>query len=166
MYSKQDCIEALQQAADILGKSPTVSEYRELDVSPSHTVFTDKFGSWNEAKKEAGLETYKDGSKPEIIAATQEEWEEFSHNKRQSLRKQAYVAKRKIDSGCEKCGYDKHPSALHFHHKDSSEKEKAVSILANQGYSIEKIDKEIEKCIVLCSNCHMIEESNWIDPNL
>lgn len=55
---------------------------------------------------------------------------------------------------CSICGYNKCKSALDFHHKDISKKEYNISIMIQRGHSLQKILKEIEKCIVVCSNCH------------
>jgi hypothetical protein len=57
---------------------------------------------------------------------------------------------------CEQCG-ENHPATLHFHHTDSTQKEKSVSNAAAQGWSITRIEKEIAKCVVLCANCHAKE---------
>lgn len=62
---------------------------------------------------------------------------------------------------CSKCGFS-HPAALDFHHKDSTKKE---FTLGSTGLSVstEKFLKEIEKCEILCANCHRIhhyEERN------
>jgi hypothetical protein len=54
---------------------------------------------------------------------------------------------------CIKCP-ENHISCLEFHHLDSNNKEFNISQLAHSTYSIETILKEIDKCIVLCSNCH------------
>ena len=53
---------------------------------------------------------------------------------------------------CEKCGYNKCVRALEFHHTD---KNKEFGIGA-KGYtrSWEEVKKELDKCILLCSNCH------------
>jgi len=53
---------------------------------------------------------------------------------------------------CSRCE-ENHPRCLDFHHLDPSKKEKSISQMINYG-NIEKIKKEIAKCIVLCSNCH------------
>lgn len=53
---------------------------------------------------------------------------------------------------CAQCG-ESHIAVLDFHHTNPSEKEDGVSVFVNSG-SIEKAKKELEKCIVLCSNCH------------
>ena len=54
---------------------------------------------------------------------------------------------------CEICGYDKNISALEFHHLDPEKKEFAVSIEGYK-YSWEKNKQELDKCILVCSNCH------------
>lgn len=60
---------------------------------------------------------------------------------------------------CVKCGYNKCISALHFHHKDASEKDFTIS---GKSWSFEKLKKEVDKCVLLCSNCHteLHEEMN------
>lgn len=49
---------------------------------------------------------------------------------------------------------ENHVSCLEFHHTDPSEKEMNVSLAVNNGWGKERILKEIEKCSVLCANCH------------
>lgn len=59
----------------------------------------------------------------------------------------------KDESKCSKCPED-HVSCLEFHHRDPSKKEHSISNMLAQGRSLDKILEEIEKCEVLCSNCH------------
>lgn len=55
---------------------------------------------------------------------------------------------------CASCGYsDKR--ALQFHHVRGT-KDYSVAELSIAGYSKNRILKEIQKCIVLCANCHQI----------
>jgi hypothetical protein len=54
---------------------------------------------------------------------------------------------------CEICG-ESHPSCIDFHHKDPKRKEAAIHIVANKGWSWKKIMTEIEKCQIVCANCH------------
>jgi hypothetical protein len=70
-----------------------------------------------------------------------------------------FVQDLKLEKGCYICGYNKSANALHYHHIDPSNKEENVSILASRQISEEKILKEIEKCVVLCANCHAEVES-------
>jgi hypothetical protein len=55
--------------------------------------------------------------------------------------------------GCERCGYNKCSRALEFHHLDPSEKDFGIG---HKGYtrSWEKVKKELDKCIMVCANCH------------
>lgn len=53
---------------------------------------------------------------------------------------------------CKICGYEKCKTALHFHHLDP--KEKAFGISSKASWGFEKIKSELDKCILLCSNCH------------
>ncbi len=52
-----------------------------------------------------------------------------------------------------KCGYEKYAEVLEFHHRDPSQKDFNVS---SKGHSRswERVQKEIEKCDLLCANCH------------
>ena len=70
---------------------------------------------------------------------------------------QEYVRSLKVK--CAKCGYDKNPAALEFHHPNG-DKDTLVSKLASRSFSQpikQRIDQEVEKCDVLCANCHREE---------
>lgn len=54
---------------------------------------------------------------------------------------------------CEICGYDKCLGALDFHHLDPNEKEFSISS-SNIYKNIDKLKEEIDKCILVCANCH------------
>ena len=53
---------------------------------------------------------------------------------------------------CEVCGYDKCPTALEFHHRDPSEKEFSIGHLISLRWS--RLQIELDKCQLLCANCH------------
>ena len=55
---------------------------------------------------------------------------------------------------CTKCGVN-HSAALDFHHADPSQKENIVSKLVSDGCYAAAM-REVQKCIVLCANCHRI----------
>jgi len=56
-------------------------------------------------------------------------------------------------SVCARCGYAKCPAALVFHHPDPDGKDFGISS-NGVSRSFAKCKPEIEKCIMLCSNCH------------
>jgi hypothetical protein len=74
-------------------------------------------------------------------------------NKRLRERNLKWYREFKKTLKCNRCPED-HPATLDFHHKDSDEKEFIVSHMIRDCYSIERIKREIDKCEVLCSNCH------------
>lgn len=53
---------------------------------------------------------------------------------------------------CSECGYDKCLSALEFHHLNPKEKDFTVS---GKSWGVEKLKKEVDKCILVCANCHI-----------
>lgn len=60
----------------------------------------------------------------------------------------------KKNSGCNICGYNTHPEILEFHHKDKTTKKFGLSgdVISNR--SMENLQKEMDKCVLLCPNCH------------
>lgn len=53
---------------------------------------------------------------------------------------------------CEICGYSKSINALQFHHKNKEEKDFSIS---GKSLSFDKLKKEVDKCILVCANCHI-----------
>ncbi|MBR8838656.1 MAG: HNH endonuclease [Stigonema ocellatum SAG 48.90 = DSM 106950] len=53
---------------------------------------------------------------------------------------------------CSRCGYNRCIDALEFHHINPTEKDLPLS--AGKGYSFEKAKAELDKCILVCANCH------------
>ena len=68
-------------------------------------------------------------------------------------RKLTKMAKEYKGGQCFICGYNRCLAALEFHHIDPTEKEFSI---AQKGHtrSWERIKKELEKCVLLCANCH------------
>jgi hypothetical protein len=67
----------------------------------------------------------------------------------QRLKRKNYRYEAAAAVGCSECD-EKDPACLQFHHKDPDQKLRNVSAC----WTIEDIKREIEKCVVLCSNCH------------
>ncbi len=75
-------------------------------------------------------------------------------HKKRSLNQQ-YVVNYLRDKSCSKCGIsDKR--VLAFDHRDDEHKYANISDLVSRGSPLEKLIKEIEKCDIVCHNCHMI----------
>ena len=52
---------------------------------------------------------------------------------------------------CSVCGYDRCVAALEYHHVDPASKEFTISGCIR---SWEKTKAELDKCILVCANCH------------
>jgi transcription elongation factor Elf1 len=77
----------------------------------------------------------------------------LERNKRNNNKTKQWYDEYKSTLECLECG-ENHISCLDFHHTDRNSKEFNISSLLFSTYSIETIKKEIEKCVVLCANCH------------
>lgn len=77
-----------------------------------------------------------------------------STNSPAKCRRSLLITEAKMN--CVMCGYDRSKKALEFHHIIPETKEFAISNALNRPgkYTDEMVKKEIEKCVVLCSNCH------------
>jgi hypothetical protein len=67
----------------------------------------------------------------------------------------AYILEVKKKGCCSKCGNNDY-RCLDFHHRDGDDKEDGVSLMAQRNKSIKNIQAEIDKCDLLCANCHRI----------
>lgn len=64
-----------------------------------------------------------------------------------------------LAAGCSRCE-EKHPSCLDFHHSDPTTKTKAIGHLRVSGCSVDRLKIEVEKCVILCANCH--RKHHWL----
>lgn len=80
---------------------------------------------------------------------------EYQKTKQRAIKNQLILYK---GGKCEKCGYDKCAGALQFHHKNPQEKEFSLSqINLSKELNMEQLYKEVDKCMLLCANCHAEE---------
>jgi predicted nucleic acid-binding Zn ribbon protein len=55
---------------------------------------------------------------------------------------------------CTICGYHRNLAALVFHHTDSIEKDFKLDMRSLSNRKLEPVLREIDKCILVCANCH------------
>lgn len=80
--------------------------------------------------------------------------------KRETLSRK-YIYEYLSSNPCSTCG-ESNPVVLEFDHLDRKKKRGNVSDMVK--YSLSSVIKEIEKCRVLCANCHRIhtaEQMGW-----
>jgi 5-methylcytosine-specific restriction endonuclease McrA len=58
---------------------------------------------------------------------------------------------------CSICGYNRYIGSLEFHHVNAEGKDFTLAHAKNTVF--EKIKAELDKCVVLCANCHREEHA-------
>ena len=82
----------------------------------------------------------------------------YNANKKEYRRKQKEEAVKYKGGICNICGNSFHIAAFDFHHIDPKEKDIDPGLLMQR--SPEILYKELDKCILLCANCHRILHYN------
>jgi hypothetical protein len=121
-------------------------EWKEDDEFSWHWVGLKKHSSCNECRRKYQADYYE---------RTRQKQAEYKASRQVDKREEArhFVFQYLQSHPCELCG-ESDPYVLTFHHI-RGRKKMNVSQMVNQGYSIEALQDEIDKCQVLCANCHM-----------
>jgi hypothetical protein len=104
-----------------------------------------------------GIDEYREKLWADHIAAKKIKSEEKlkqrnrDGKKKRSENIRAYITDYKSTHPCQ-CGYS-NPAALAFHHRDPSTKLKSIG--KGKFTSLKKLIEEIEKCDIMCANCHL-----------
>ena len=78
---------------------------------------------------------------------------------RRKKQLRVWLSSYKATLSCQQCGED-HPATLDFHHRDPATKDASIyEAIERRGWGKERILREIDKCDVLCSNCH--RKTHW-----
>ena len=76
----------------------------------------------------------------------------FDRVKQREIKIKQLLQEYKSTLSC-KCG-ESHISCIDFHHTDPKTKITSIAHAVGRGWGWKKILSEIEKCTVMCSNCH------------
>lgn len=80
----------------------------------------------------------------------------YAYQKTRATERKIQIIKFK-GGACERCGYNKNYAALCFHHIDPTQKDFGIDSRKLSNTKWESLIEEINKCILLCHNCHMEE---------
>jgi predicted transcriptional regulator len=123
-----------------------ISEINEYYLTHSKAETAKYFG--------IGVSTVTKYTKNKRVILTDEERKE--NVVKAVVKRRQKVKKLAIDykgGSCQRCGYNKCDGALEFHHLDPSKKDFSISSSGNtRGWEL--IKKELDKCIMVCANCH------------
>jgi hypothetical protein len=81
----------------------------------------------------------------------------YKKRRRQQLRE--WVAGLKL--ACIRCG-ERDYRCLDFHHVDPTQKEFCIAHAIHSCYPKSRIEEEIDKCVLLCANCHRKEHASIV----
>lgn len=133
------------------------------DMSPEEKA---KVYARTERYRKKNMQLYRDAAKryaeanPEKTKEQGKKWREGNKEyllayQREAKRSRKLEAIVYLGGKCSSCGGVFHPAVYEFHHLDPSTKERDPSKLLNR--SREVLYKELDKCVLLCANCHRLE---------
>ena len=79
---------------------------------------------------------------------------------RQAIERQQALKKRAVEykgGCCSRCGYDRYIGSLEFHHVNPDGKD--FTLAHAKSTSFENVKAELDKCLLLCANCHREEHA-------
>jgi hypothetical protein len=93
-------------------------------------------------------------------------------DRKEYLKKAVSIRRKKIKKmsieykggSCQICNYNKCIDALEFHHLDPNEKDFGISAKGITR-AWKKVKEELDKCILVCSNCHREIHAGLIFPS-
>ena len=90
-YSNEQILAELQESADRLGRSPTMREFAADSKTTVHPqTVIEHFGSWNAAKREAGLVPRRFATREELVGLLRELGEELDERRGSMPSKSLY----------------------------------------------------------------------------
>lgn len=80
----------------------------------------------------------------------------MARNRRERARLE--VQELKAKNPCSDCGGFFHFSAMDFDHRDAQDKRVEISRIIGRGVCWTTLRAELEKCDLVCANCHRVRE--------
>lgn len=142
------------------GKCENCGEDRFFRLSFHHVDGEKKENTINILKYKSWIKMEKEVNKCKLLCKNCHH--EFHSTEKETIYKNSkkIYLDFKNSSGCEKCGYNKCNDSLTFHHIE----DKIMKICGCRTSNIDKIKQniinELNKCIILCQNCHTEEHSD------
>lgn len=105
----------------------------------------------------------------EYSARNKEKVSNYRRSRKEEIKK--WFNEEAKNKPCADCGNQFPACCMDFDHLEQGTKTKTLANLVGDGYSKERILKEIEKCDLVCSNCHRIRTrdrgwNQWTEENL
>lgn len=135
--------------------------YKEMtdEQKAAHYQATEKYRRTHMEESNKAARKYYHSNK-EICAVRAKQWRQENKEyiitkQREDKRKRKLWAITYLGEKCTKCFGTFHPAVYEFHHIDPSTKDRDPSKMLQ--LSLEKLKTELDKCKLLCANCHRLE---------
>jgi hypothetical protein len=144
---------------------------RTIDPSNFPHVIVKRCISCNEMKGCRWAATFTQTGCPEYrprcIECQKKRYKEIAIKKRERISKNAKRRRQELKikyieylgGKCSRCGYNRSLRALTFHHRTRHDKERDLSQMLD--WSWERVKAELDKCDLVCFNCHMEMEDEF-----
>ena len=86
----------------------------------------------------------------------------YNKQRHRRVKKNRTSIIQRMGGKCCRCGYDKCEAALELHHTDPTQKDPVTTKHLRHITDEDRIQSELDKCILLCANCH--REAHSHDP--
>lgn len=158
-YSKK-----LRLINDLGGKCKKCKENSFFKLTFHHIDSNEKDFEYSDNKKMRFSKLKNEIEKCELLCQNCHREFHFYEKNGDKRRNDKIIYLEYAGSKCVKCGYNKCPGVLSFHHRDPNLKEFWMGSLSERINSIQELDdrikNEIDKCDILCANCHSMEHSD------
>lgn len=106
----------------------------------------------------AGGSQWRDASGKTHYERHKQPYVERASRRRRELRQ---IVRELKERPCKDCGVSYPYFVMDFDHRDPALKLINPNAMATRGWAIERIRAELEKCDVVCSNCHRVRTHRW-----
>jgi hypothetical protein len=124
---------------------------------------------YNEYARRAYAKRKLDPDRMAASKAARQAW--WDANKTTQLEKQRLKKReRKIEAvaylggKCRSCSGEFHPAIYEFHHRNPEQKDRDPSKMLLMSW--DKLTVELDKCDLLCANCHRLAHHRWENNNV
>lgn len=139
-YTESELIEEIRRVDAMFDGPVSKREWKEADTEISYAAIVRRFGSWNDGKEAAGVEkNHSTRERPSI------DWR----------RRKDRLQQIKEHTPCNRCGENYSSYVMDYHHANG---EKVRHLSSMYSYSWQNIKRELNKCEIVCANCHRIIE--------
>lgn len=141
-------------------KYDLISQHKQFKEQPKKEIGEYKYCP--SCKKQCNIEDfYQRRGKPNDSTYCKKCTSVQTLNRMQKLKKQMVDYK---GGCCSICGYNKYVGALEFHHLNPKEKDFNLAHMKKYTFN-DKVKNELDKCVLVCSNCHREIHANLVVPS-